>query len=340
MMSTHVNLSARIYPIHRTPSPPDRGRPGDRRDDAARHPRGRHQPARGHRRGHPRRTRGGGAGRRPEGAAWRHEGAPGADRDRLRQEARGGAGRHGGRRHREDPRARLHRLAAGLTARRGGGQRGGDPRAVLDPPAAQARPQGHPRRPQGGTAVPGATFTNSKVSLVPSGRSSHDFHRTRKSESSASKLKPQHVKTREADGHVLPTSRAGMSSPKPIASSASTAGTGRPSPATACGRSRSMAATARPTSPASASGCGRERPSSCGRAAGRANQVPLTPGQAHEFAAKAAETDATKRALMTFGNAFGLSLYGGGTGGSLRHRWQTSGRGAAADAGPNFEGYR
>ena len=33
-----------------------------------------------------------------------------------------------------------------------------------------------------------------------------------------------------------------------------------------------------------------------------------SPGQAHEFAAKAAETDATKRALMTFGNAFGLSL--------------------------------
>lgn len=35
-----------------------------------------------------------------------------------------------------------------------------------------------------------------------------------------------------------------------------------------------------------------------------------TPGQAHEMAMKAAETDATKRALMTFGNAFGLSLYG------------------------------
>lgn len=34
-----------------------------------------------------------------------------------------------------------------------------------------------------------------------------------------------------------------------------------------------------------------------------------SPGQAHEFALKAAETDATKRALMTFGNAFGLSLY-------------------------------
>jgi DNA recombination protein Rad52 len=35
-----------------------------------------------------------------------------------------------------------------------------------------------------------------------------------------------------------------------------------------------------------------------------------SPGQAHELAMKAAETDATKRALMTFGNAFGLSLYG------------------------------
>jgi hypothetical protein len=37
----------------------------------------------------------------------------------------------------------------------------------------------------------------------------------------------------------------------------------------------------------------------------------LSPGEAHDFAAKAAETDAPKRALMTFGNAFGLSLYGG-----------------------------
>jgi hypothetical protein len=32
---------------------------------------------------------------------------------------------------------------------------------------------------------------------------------------------------------------------------------------------------------------------------------------AHEIAAKGAETDATKRALSTFGNLFGLSLYGG-----------------------------
>jgi hypothetical protein len=44
---------------------------------------------------------------------------------------------------------------------------------------------------------------------------------------------------------------------------------------------------------------------------GAGESQAATPGQAHEFAAKAAETDATKRALMTFGNAFGLSLYGG-----------------------------
>jgi DNA recombination protein Rad52 len=35
----------------------------------------------------------------------------------------------------------------------------------------------------------------------------------------------------------------------------------------------------------------------------------LSPGQAHELALKAAETDATKRALATFGNPFGLALY-------------------------------
>ncbi len=47
-----------------------------------------------------------------------------------------------------------------------------------------------------------------------------------------------------------------------------------------------------------------------GSGAGEAHSA--SPGQAHEMAAKGAETDATKRALMTFGNAFGLSLYGGG----------------------------
>jgi DNA recombination protein Rad52 len=44
---------------------------------------------------------------------------------------------------------------------------------------------------------------------------------------------------------------------------------------------------------------------------GAGESSAATPGQAHEFASKAAETDATKRALITFGNAFGLSLYGG-----------------------------
>ena len=34
-----------------------------------------------------------------------------------------------------------------------------------------------------------------------------------------------------------------------------------------------------------------------------------TPGQAHDLALKSAETDATKRALATFGNPFGLALY-------------------------------
>ena len=33
-----------------------------------------------------------------------------------------------------------------------------------------------------------------------------------------------------------------------------------------------------------------------------------SPGEAHELALKAAETDATKRALATFGNPFGLAL--------------------------------
>ena len=38
---------------------------------------------------------------------------------------------------------------------------------------------------------------------------------------------------------------------------------------------------------------------------GRAPQPEL----AHDIALKAAETDATKRALATFGNPFGLALY-------------------------------
>ena len=42
---------------------------------------------------------------------------------------------------------------------------------------------------------------------------------------------------------------------------------------------------------------------------GSGEAIASTPGQAHERASKAVETDATKRALSTFGNSFGLSLY-------------------------------
>src|SRR4029079_7029997 len=42
---------------------------------------------------------------------------------------------------------------------------------------------------------------------------------------------------------------------------------------------------------------------------GNGEATGLTPGGAHELALKAAETDATKRALATFGNPFGLALY-------------------------------
>ena len=98
---------------------------------------------------------------------------------------------------------------------------------------------------------------------------------------------------------------------KPTGSSASRAGTGRPSPATACGRSSREAATARPTwrrvRITVRAGDTRIVREGCGVGESSA----LSPGQAHDFAAKAAETDATKRALMTFGNAFGLSLYSG-----------------------------
>ena len=61
---------------------------------------------------------------------------------------------------------------------------------------------------------------------------------------------------------------------------------------------------------------GEDRITREGCGAGESNAS--SPGQAHEFAAKAAETDATKRALSTFGNAFGLSLYGGPSDSKIR----------------------
>ena len=49
---------------------------------------------------------------------------------------------------------------------------------------------------------------------------------------------------------------------------------------------------------------------------GTGEATAASPGLAHEIAAKGAETDATKRALSTFGNLFGLSLYSGSAEGS------------------------
>ena len=42
---------------------------------------------------------------------------------------------------------------------------------------------------------------------------------------------------------------------------------------------------------------------------GAGHGIDMDLGQAHESALKEAETDAMKRALMTFGNPFGLALY-------------------------------
>ena len=45
------------------------------------------------------------------------------------------------------------------------------------------------------------------------------------------------------------------------------------------------------------------------KAMARAKAVANSPGEVHDTALKAAETDATKRALATFGKQFGLELY-------------------------------
>ena len=47
----------------------------------------------------------------------------------------------------------------------------------------------------------------------------------------------------------------------------------------------------------------------CREGCGSGHGNDMTPGEAHESAIKEAETDAMKRALMTFGNLFGLALY-------------------------------
>ena len=108
---------------------------------------------------------------------------------------------------------------------------------------------------------------------------------------------------------IFTMSRGGTSSPKPTASSAMTPGIGGRLRATACGAGprgayHGAAYTAKVRVSVRAGDITIVREGS-GTGEGKAP----TPGQAHELALKGAETDATKRALATFGNPFGLALY-------------------------------
>ena len=59
-----------------------------------------------------------------------------------------------------------------------------------------------------------------------------------------------------------------------------------------------------------------------------------TPGKAHELALKGAETDATKRALATFGNPFGLALYDREQAGVRKTRGASPASGETFQSGP------
>ena len=59
-----------------------------------------------------------------------------------------------------------------------------------------------------------------------------------------------------------------------------------------------------------------------------------TQGQAHELALKGAETDATKRALATFGNSFGLALYDREQSGVRKFRGERRSAAGQLQAGP------
>ena len=105
------------------------------------------------------------------------------------------------------------------------------------------------------------------------------------------------------------TSKVGMPLPRPIGSSALTVGTGRRWRRAVIGRICRYGETVcfystkvRITVRAGDTVTVRE---GIGTGFGRAPQPEL----AHDIALKAAETDATKRALATFGNPFGLALY-------------------------------
>lgn len=61
-----------------------------------------------------------------------------------------------------------------------------------------------------------------------------------------------------------------------------------------------------------------------------------SPGEAHDLALKIAETDATKRALATFGKPFGLSLYSGGRSSLNKQRAQRKPEQDASERGDNL----
>ena len=108
---------------------------------------------------------------------------------------------------------------------------------------------------------------------------------------------------------IFTMSRGGTSSPRLTVSSATTPGIGGRLPAAACGvgqaaRYHAAAYIAKVRVSVRAGDITIVREGS-GTGEGKAP----TPGQAHELALKGAETDATKRALATFGNPFGLALY-------------------------------
>ncbi len=126
-----------------------------------------------------------------------------------------------------------------------------------------------------------------------------------------SKLKAAHIKTREADGNTLHYVEGWH-----VLAEANRIfgfdGWDRESVTSTCVWTKQIGtrfAAAYVTRVRITVRAGEERIVREGCGAGESNAA--SPGQAHEFAAKAAETDATKRALSTFGNSFGLSLYAG-----------------------------
>ena len=124
-------------------------------------------------------------------------------------------------------------------------------------------------------------------------------------------VEERHIRTRQSNGRELSYLEGWYVISAPTASSALTAGAGRHSSPNACSRARTAATSRLCTRPRSGSPFRRTGRPSSGRDMGRekaaANSLArcMTPGL------KAAETDATKRALATFGRPFGLELYRG-----------------------------